>query len=295
MAVPGAPGAVTFQPGLPATGLHGYFERLTRRPDLLAAYALRSQAEIDRYRTKPSQPPNVTYGPDPDPRRQDAAKITIPADKVSLPTQVRLPIPDHRPQSVFVTWDAWFGLEMAYGHAGIGRFKTFQFASPQDRIWTEVRSGFIEAAQQRLGMLAMVDIRQYGGDDGIGPGTFRGPFKVNGINYGQSAPGPMQDEFFVQAETWTRYFVLFEPRADQTAAFSVWIADTQRDAVQMYDGILLKPNAVGYWPSFWLEYNTSTNQIPADRGPLVGYVRNVAMLKGLSPLEATTLLERPRG
>ena len=59
---------------------HAYFNSLSARPDVLAAYSLRDQAQIYTYRTRKGEPSAVIYDPanDRDPRKQDAAKVLIP-------------------------------------------------------------------------------------------------------------------------------------------------------------------------------------------------------------------------
>lgn len=128
----------------PAQGPHAYFEMLSARPDCMAAYSLRDKAQLEEFKNSKRKPQRVTYDPaaDTDPRRQDAAKIVVPAGKVSLGNTVRLPIGTSDGTTTLVTWDAWFGREFRFENTSIGNYKTFQFASPKDRIWFEVRTRF---------------------------------------------------------------------------------------------------------------------------------------------------------
>jgi hypothetical protein len=272
--------------------VHEYFNKLKARPEQVAEYSLRDQGQIEKYRTQRSRPSHVTYDPakDADSRKQDAAKLVVPADKVSLHTTVRVPIPATKDDRLLVTWDAWFGREFAFNKTGIGTYKNFQFSS--GRIWTEVRSRFKLAAPPAI---AMVDVRQYAQERAFGEGTTNGP-EVNGIKYGGAVIGPMVGDFAIMPETWTRYWVLFTPAGDWYE-FSLWVADENRDAVQIVDRRLIKPNLPkhDYWDHFWLEYNTSSHREngPADRGPLVAYARNIVMLKGVA--DPKGLFERPLG
>lgn len=69
---------------------HLYFERLRARADLHVAYSLRDHEQLMRWaHGDPSNlekfpPPqywiDYVYPEDPDPRRQDAAKVTVPRD-----------------------------------------------------------------------------------------------------------------------------------------------------------------------------------------------------------------------
>jgi hypothetical protein len=247
----------------------------------MAAYSLRDQAQIDQYRTKKRQSSWVTYDPpaDPDPRRQDAAKIVVPADRPSLPTQVRLPIPPWAGSSLMVTWDAWWGSEFRHENTGIGNYKAFQLSS-DDRIWTEVRSRFQQAEGSPA--VANVDVRFYGGES-------------TGPNVTDNVPlSPQVGTFAIQPETWTRYWAFFKP-AGEWYEFSLWMADENLDAVLLIDRLQLKPNPDSSrrdWEKFWLEYNTSANTIPEGRGPLVAYARNVVMLRNVP--DPTNLLQRPQ-
>ena len=96
---------------------HEYFDMLGARSDLLRAYSLRDPAQLRQFAQSQTRALAVTYDPanDPDARRQDAAKAVTPANRVSLPNQVRLPIPSiSGTKSLFVTWDAWFGQEFRF-------------------------------------------------------------------------------------------------------------------------------------------------------------------------------------
>lgn len=274
-------------------GSHGYFDSLVVRSDLLAAYSLRDDEQIYQVTMQKRQPRYITYDPrrDPDPRRQDAAKIFIPADKTSVPNQVRMPIPPVPGDSLLVTWDAWFGKEWRMESQGSGTYKQFQFSS-NDRIWTEIRSRFDQA--RATGALAMVDVRSYGQ---TAAGRLDGPFyRTLGPNVTQSQPlAPQAAQFGLAPETWTRYWVHFRPMGEWYE-FSVWVADETRDPVRLFRALQMKPNPndqSAFWNKFWLEYNTSldSSRMPAGRGPLVSYARNVVMLRGI--IDPTRLLVRP--
>jgi hypothetical protein len=328
----------------PSRGSHAYFEALAARPDCMAAFSLRDAAQLDQYTHSKRKPHYVTYDPanDPDPRRQDAAKIAVPAGKVSLPNQVRLPIGTSDGTTTLVTWDAWFGSEFRFDNTGIGTYKTFQFASPADRIWFEVRTKFKQdearnrrraskvprAKRARAGSseqaapnpgaaaatpppptkdaaprakgrarrdsgpvaaaappasgdrvdIGVVDARGYGaGGTTLGPNVLRG------------APlAPQAGSFTIRAETWTRYWVLIEQRANDWDLMSLWVADEDHDPVQLIDR--LQFNVKKSVDSFWLEYNTSSH--PREGlGQRVGYVRNVVMLRNAK--DVASLLQRP--
>ncbi len=280
-------------------GPHDYFNSLVARSDVAASYSLRDAAQVAEFRRgSPSDPIYVTYDPanDPDPRKQDAAKIFIPETNNSLPTQVWLPTRHPVRTSLLVTWDAWWGSEFDYDNTGIGTYKAFQIGSPQEDIWTEVRSRFSMA--QSDGDVAKVDVRQYGG---LGPNASKYPI-INGINYGSNSLGPMTNEFSIAKQIWTRYWAFFEPQADgEWYRFSLWLADENRDPVLVHSQLQIMPqigppnmtSMDGTWGKLRLEYNTSTMGVPAGRGPLVSYVRNVVMLKGPTLSNITSILLKP--
>jgi len=265
------------------TGRHAYFDMLSTMPECMVAYSLRSAEQLGAFMDSTTKVWDVTYDPerDPDPRRQDAAKVLIPALTVSLPNNVRLPIPPVGSQSLFVTWDSWMGREFAYEQTGIGNYKHFQFTSPA-RMWTEIKSDFNEAVKFP-GALAVVEVRAYGehADGELGPNvTSPNPLS------------PMAGAFATMPEVWTRYWAYFNP-VGGWHEFSLWVADETRGPVLLLDRRQIKPNflagATG-WEKFWLEYNTSSHGIET-LGPRVAYARNVVMMKGVT--DPGKLLQRP--
>ena len=275
-----------------ASGNHAYFDRLSQRSNCMVAYSLRNMDQLLAYmdQANPAIKPwdvTYTYPNDPDPRQQDAAKHVIPADQVSLPNNVRLPIPPYGSDSLLVTWESWLGAEFSYANTQIGRYKHFQFASPAGRIWTEVRSVFQDAGP---GEVAKLDMRSYGD---LGAELGANVTHDNNLR-------PQLNTFGILPETWTRYWAFFKPVGFPWYEFSLWIADPTKGPVLAFDRLLITPNLPGggggagssdRWESFWLEYNTSSNQLPPGRGPLVAYARNVVMLRGVS--DVAGLLERP--
>lgn len=269
-------------------GPHAYFDMLSARPDCLVAYSLRSMDQLLTYMDATHRFHDVTYDPtnDPDPRRQDAAKIVVPANVVSLPNNVRVPIPPVGNDSLFVTWEAWMGAEFSYAETNIGNYKHYQFASGSSghgRIWTEIKSDFSGRNNTPPEGLADVEVRLYGQpEDGmIGPNvTNRHP------------ASPRVGRFAVQPEKWTRYWVLFNP-VGEWHEFSLWVADTGREPVLINDRLQIKPQlSAGRWTSFWLEFNSSHSLSDGQKIPArTAYVRNVAMLRGVT--NVSSLLQRP--
>lgn len=269
---------------------HAYYEMLASRPDCLRAHSLRDPRQLDHPKNGGFAHSNtrtlmVTYDPanDPDPRRQDAAKVVVGLGSNSLTNQVRVPIPTHAPESLFVTWDAWFGAEFAFNVADIRDYKTFQFGSPYHDIHMEVRNRF-NLAPSTAGL---IDGRLYpeAGNYSRGPNvTF------------PDTLSPRVGTFHIKPETWTRYWAYFKAPApgDIWYEYSLWAADATTGPVLIYDRLQVRPSpdsTKASWESFWLEFNTSDDVIQPGRPPLVAYVRNVVALKGVS--NVTSLLQRP--
>lgn len=328
----------------PSRGPHAYFEALAAKPECIAAFSLRDAAQLDAFKHTKMRPGAVTYDPanDRDPRRQDAAKITVPAGKVSLPNQVRLPLGTMDDTTTLVTWDAWFGSEFQYGKTGIATYKTFQFASP-DRLWFEVRTRFKQDEAQSARRAAKMpkarrnlrsggELPQGGSPAAAGPvaanpeqaaptarrrkrgGTDDSPTSepvasgarvdigvvdargygaggtALGPNVAKGAPlSPQAGTFTIRAETWTRYWVLIDQRANGWDLVSLWVGDEDHDPVQIIDR--REFNVKGSVKTFWLEYNTSSHGNRGGVGERIGYVRNVVMLRNVRDVPA--LFQRP--
>lgn len=137
-------------------------------------------------------------------------------------------------------------------------------------------------------------------------------------NYGEetlmprdTSVNPGGAEFGVKAETWTRYWLFFEryPTCDLAITsgtqyayrLSVWLADVNRDPVRLYNDLVVYPSPLspGGFVEVWYEFNASASaymleRIADGRGPLVGYLRNLATLKGTPKADVLTLLQRPQ-
>jgi hypothetical protein len=342
-------------------GTHGYFNSLVARSDHWKSYGLRNQAEIERYRKGNSADVNYLFlSGDPDPRRQDAAKVVVAdygnlggavlaapmsatdtvmvttgglpyaprltykiddevvlyssrvtADGVtrttvqrgqngtrpaahaagakvgtgsnSLQSQVRLPMGTEDGHSYLVTWDAWYGKEVKL--AELTNWKTYQFAqgtTGDGNLGLEIRTRFDggQAPKTTLAAneIAVVDMRHYV--------NMQDPAVEDQIT-------PMRGVFAIRAETWTRYWVLIEHVVGDWDRVSLWVADVTRPPVLLLDRVAFETGSHTF-RSFWLEFNTSTDRVVPNRGPLVSYVRNLVMLrdvtnpKGLLAMPATS-------
>lgn len=270
---------------------HSYYLSLASRADCIRAYSLRDPAQLQNranggFAQNNSTALMVTYDPanDPDPRRQDAAKVIIGTGSNSLTNQVRLPIPKHSPESLFVTWDAWYGDEFAFNITGIDDYKTFQFGSPANDIHMEIRNRFAMSPSTA----GILDGRLY--PEG---GYSQGP----NVTFPDTL-APRVGTYHIPTETWVRYFAYFKaPAAGGTwYEYSLWAADANTGPVLIYDRLQVRPSpqsSTAAWEAFWLEFNTSTSltRSKATRPQLVAYVRNVVMLKAVA--NVAPLLVKP--
>lgn len=285
------PDPVGCLPGAPITpGTNEYFETLRARPECHVALSLRDAVQVgpdtEGGYSGHGGPLSVTYDPANDtyPDKQDAAKIVVPSDKNSLPNQVHLPIKILHGERAFITWDAWFGPELDYSNHQIPTYKMWQFCSHTDAIWDEVRAGWKGGDAIGPGALALVNGRSYGAE--FGPNVTS-----------PDALAPQLAPFTLWEKRWVRYFALFEPDGEYDA-YSLWVSDTDTDAVQVFDGLQLQfrsdktGTATPQMGVFRIEFNTSHNEVLPNRSDLVAYVRNYIVLKG--DMDVIPLLERPK-
>jgi hypothetical protein len=278
-------------PPPPASGGdHTYFDSLVAHPAFYRGYSLREAWMLETvdnggYSRTNKRPQAVTYDPanDPDPRRQDAAKVVITEAGNSLQNQVRVPIGTSDGHTYLITWDAWFGAEYAYATAGIPQQKTFQIAS--DGIWYEIKLWF------------------GGGGGGLDPESLawvraRGynRTKIAGAGFGPNVTddnplSPMVEQFQLQPETWTRFWARVDQRANDWDLVSLWVADVNTDPVQVLDGRQMATALSGNIEEFYLEYNTSTGEVIPGRGDLVSYVRNIVILKDVA--DPVAVMQKP--
>jgi hypothetical protein len=270
---------------VPPTGDHGYFDGLRALPNVIRALSLRDQAQLLQYKAGSSAAAvNYIWPNDSHPQAQDAAKAVIPATTNNLQNQVWIPIGHGGTQGFFITWDVYWTDDFLPANTGLTSYKAFQHRS-DSAIWTEVRSRFSLAP---AGQIAKVDVRPYTSGGLKQPG-----YTFEGTTYGSDTLAPMVGQFAIAPHVWTRYWTRFQPRLDGSGwwDFSLWMADENREPVQVYADAWVKPNTTGTWNRWEIELNTSTSTVPAGRGELALYVRNLVMLADV--LDPTPLLVKP--
>lgn len=302
----------------PSGAGNAYFESLLQRADLWKSYSMRDAAQLKQYAASQSMPMDITYDPthDPDPRRQDAAKVVIPTVAVggtipvgvnSIKNQVRLPTGTTDGHTYLYTWDAWYGREYSYhladaGNASVSGWKTFQLDAPASwggraAIRWEVNNQ-IDRDQDSGGMIRCryytYSTTDLGPNIGTGLDQLKGPYA--------------NPNYVIQTETWIRYWALIEQIPNDYDRISLWAADSTHNPVLIIDRLQVTFNDGNQ--KFWLEFNTSTEGlfdrttatmlkpgtvVPADanpRPPYVAYVRNLAILRDVA--NPTALMARPQ-
>lgn len=179
---------------------------------------------------------------------------------------------------VMFYWRSWMGREFLWAHTHIDTYKHFNHCNPDENIWGEVRSGF--RGQAPL-VMAAVDTRSYNNATEVGPNVQLTPAgKVD------TPLRPQLSPFTYPPDTWVEYWSLFEPIGDFDC-YSLWMATAATGIVQQTDGLQLRlrPHkttgirALGIWR--W-ELNTSSNECMPNRGDLVSYGCDWAMVAGVT-------------
>ena len=272
-------------PPPPPTGpAYANFNTLVARADHWRSYSLRDQAHLTYY-SAPNQDINYVWPNDPDPRKQDAAKLVIPSDGSggAFPTetnrnsihQVRLPMDGMElGHSYLVTWDAWYGDEFRYAISGIPAHKAFQFDGPDRfgghaKIWWQVTHSY-DSGGTAPDEVARLAVRHFASPlrkqaDGTFVGVPVGPNVTSGST--DKTPITPYRQWNIRPERWVRHWQLIEYGMDPNpwrtnppgTLMSLWVADEDRPPMQVYDRL-----QVTLWPpgmqEFWIEMNTSQTQ-----------------------------------
>jgi hypothetical protein len=306
------PPVSTDAPPPPGGEANDYFNALVARGDHWKSYSLRNDAQLRQYAIVPQGPWSIAYDP-----AHDAAVAVIPTVSAgqpvpggvnSMPNQVRLPMGTEDGHSYLITWDVWYGKDLSYsrnnaGSASVSGLKAFQFDSPRSpggrpAIWFE-----IDAQLDRVpAEMGAVRARYYATTT-----TPSGPNVTDGsVPELMPLHGPyIEPNFVVQADTWTRYWVRIEQRANDYELVSLWAADETHDATLILDRCQF--TVVDGVQKFWIELNTSTEGLfdtatktmipiggvatPTVRPSQRIFLRNVVMLRDTP--DVTQLMQRP--
>ena len=256
-------------PPPPPTGpAYAYFNTLVARADHWRSYSLRDQAHLTYY-SAPNQDINYVWPNDPDPRKQDAAKLVIPSNGSggAFPTetnrnsihQVRLPMDGMElGHSYLVTWDAWYGDEWRYAISGIPAHKAFQFDGPTASVGMRKSGGKLpqlrsssaytvarmKSRVSRCGT-SLTDTQK-------ADGTFdRGSSRAERHQWIHGNTHHTLWQWNIRPEKWVRHWQLIEYGMDPNpwrtnppgTLMSLWVADEDRPPMQVYDRL-----QVTLWP-----------------------------------------------
>jgi hypothetical protein len=290
------------------TNPHSYFDQLVASGYHWRSWHLRSTASIASAYwgvvsggVQLSGHTTYVWPNDPFTDKQDAAKIVLPAgqdnyEQLRMSLGIGAEFLSASQVSVLVTWDFYWDISYVLNKGGLEGYKSFQLSRHNDRIYFEPRNR-LESQATPLGGASWFDVRGYS------PVTFtsahgRGnPYSIiNGRNYGSDTIGPMENEFLIKPNRWTRFWATFTFTAGSTYASNVnfWIADEDTDATQILSGVEM------FWPAhdnvspggilhkLWIEFNSSQ---PRPAGEIIMYVRNVCALRDVP--DYTVYLQRP--
>jgi hypothetical protein len=339
--------ASTARSTLPAaasdTSAHAYFVALASRDDCFAAYSLRQAAQVATYAPKKlpaDRDPQLfyLYPNDPDPRKQDAMKILIQEGESSVFGTFTVPVGPSRGQSLLFTFDLWFGKEFNFENTRLDMHKEapIAFHTSGESGWVGMRMNYrlarqFEHNQPPGGPYVAFPFAQVLGKGGVvkTPGTWMsgmsGYEKVrlpaNAPNnerrdYGNEAIAPVENEFGLAGERWTRYWHYFERRpaedwvsdVDKDAfrgqsmnayAWSMWAADTERGPVRILNERIIGINASEAGQISIARFTFGAGNAGREtegkvgRGDLVGYTRNWVVLHGTSKANVLALLQKP--
>lgn len=271
----------------PAGGPHDYYEELIARGDLFLNESFRSRF---LYNTEGGTPPagqrtgTVTYAYDNTDTfalKQDAAKVSFAANSKGLSYKHKQPMALTAGSGQYlITWDVYHDESMQTERNIVNTYKAWQIYT--SAIFFEIRYRLSSGALPTS--IAPIDVRAYE-EAYYGPGTTKGA---------GDAVQPQINAFAIAPNTWTRFWLLIDLKADGVSEYdewSLWVADETRDAVQLFDR--LKYNVIPYGiKKFWVEFDTS--QSPRVGGEIVSYLRNWVVLHD-PPDVSTLILTKPVG
>jgi hypothetical protein len=257
------------------------------RPDCLAAYHLRSDAQLDSLETLKSGVSEVgemRFPVDYD-SAVDGALFRIDPRVGSTDAEHKrlgIGISDG---SMLLTWELRFDGGHEYVADGyLTRHKTYMIGwrganGSGDNRWLGLRTEYVNAAQAKRGV---AEFQAYM----VGP-TYLAPGTTMGA---QSSILPVAGTFFIEANTWTRVWVFLQDIDKPVSYVSVWVADATRGPVQLQNrnAVIVPPGGI---TKFWFEYDTS--QEDALNPEMRSWNRNFVVLKNVPAGDVPGLLLRP--
>jgi hypothetical protein len=269
-------------------GSHPYFDSLVADPAVLWAYDLRSQAGLDGIETSGASEHRYPVICDPAAdamlQRIDPAPFVEPGGGSTSAEQKWATIDIHG-TSMLLTWDARLGPGCAFTDAGdLDQHKAYRIDYGGGEFYLTWKTDYQRGANTGLGLAEMFmssQTKQF-----LGPGT---------TNDSSEILEPRLTEFYVQADTWTRYWFFIEGNigggpGGELVHFSAWAADEDREPIHLYDRLPMYTPEQGLG-IFRFEFNSSQSQALNDMMHI--WNRNLVVLQGLSLEEVQDLLEKP--
>ncbi|MGE0590917.1 MAG: putative Ig domain-containing protein [Vicinamibacterales bacterium] len=254
------------------------------------------------------------------------AGAAISINNNNLSPQAYAPIDTTDGHTYLVSWDVRTTSDyLRIADGGLDAYKWFNFRSslppnpgkqPKDKIWFEPKAywdgspGGDVCGFDLDTHVGVVNFRIYasGGFNGpadwtlsspagdqAGPGTsVDEPLIRNGDNGTSGAPTFGAAQFCMYPGRWTRFFALFDQRANDYDPISVWVNDELQDTVQVLDelpwSVYTGTNSIQF---FQVEYNTSNGGLQSNfPDGLTSYVRNLVVLEDPSPEDIATIIQR---
>lgn len=276
MPVPSKP-TLLIDPPDTGTGKHDYYDRLRALPSCLFANAMRSEADLDALPTTATIGPRLPIVYDPE---VDAALFVMhPAIKTDTQQKTAQFSPVGA-KTLLLTWDFRFNDGFAWRVLGdLFRHKTWRI---DPGPWVALKTDYKETAHNPRrpdGAIAELWVN-VPGLRFIAPGSSRDGERLL----------PRVGQFFLQADTWCRIWVLIEQADEPMAQLSVWAADVRTPPVQLHDRNPLFTPPAGV-SKLLFEYDASKEQ--ATNPEMRSWNRNLVVLKGFPLADALGLLERP--
>jgi hypothetical protein len=229
-----------------------------------------------------------------------AGNATVMINANSLGNQVRVPLRTEDGYAYLFTWDGYW--TDSYMHLGYMTHKAFQFGSGSrtgNAIWFEPQAGYggggnVTCYDPNKHIFA-VYYRTYNNANTSSNWASTSGNEVGPGTVGELL-GPTSGQFCAKPNTWVRWWVRINQKANDFDDLDAWVADETTGPVQILRGLKISVRPDGGLPNqiadFWLEFNTSTDDhLRADNRDLVTYVRNFVALKGVG--DVSNLLIRP--
>jgi len=302
-----------------STSAHAYYNQLLLRPDLYRNWSMRANTSTDTHGLLPSTMWSYTWPNDGYFDAQDAVKLvknpnpsTRSSDSIPTGEQVRFPV-QVSTGIVVATFDWYHGIEFKLNSGTVQTHKFVQMASDGPStghagdVYCELRTdfGFADGSTDVAG----ISPRGYVMSTVTGNAQF-----VPGLKsqqpYSPTGQGVPAALYRVKPNCWTRYWIEMKLKQDganftewnaiSTQALqagstynmiSIWMADEVTDPRRI---IYRAPWRIRgtYFQNIWWELNTSWG--PGQTGPLIGYGRNVVIMRDTAADEGDTgFFKRP--